>query len=86
MTWQQDNHAYWQAHKHEYPFHAVHNRLMPADDTTRPEQLNTHRHGRFIRVPTGDAVFWAFETEASRDRFLADFGGEAWYEIEGEAP
>lgn len=85
MTWQQQNHAYWQSRKADYPFHAKQTEHITAG-YTRPEQLTTARHGVFLRVPIGDAVLWGFRDEASRDRFLADFGGEAWYEIEGETP
>lgn len=85
MTWQQDNQAYWHARKADFPFHARQTEHITAG-YTRPEQLTTARHGGFLRVPIGDAVLWGFATEASRDRFVADFGGEAWYESEGATP
>lgn len=81
MTWQQDNRAYWQSRKNDYPFHAKQTEHITAG-YTRPEQLSTARHGQFIRIPLGDAVLWGFRDEASRDRFLADFGGEIL--IEGD--
>ncbi len=74
MTWQQENQAYWDEHNHEYPFWAVQTASITAGYTS-PEHLSTHRHGQFLRVPTGEKVLWGFSTEAHRDAFLQDFGG-----------
>ncbi len=70
------NDQYWDSRKGDYPFHAVQTQHVTAA-YTRPEALQTHRHGAFIRVPLGDRVLWGFETPAARDTFVADFGGEA---------
>lgn len=74
MTWQQDNADYWAAHAHEYPHWAVQTESITAG-YTRPEHLETRRHGEFLRVPTGEKVFWGFKKEVDRDAFISDFGG-----------
>ncbi len=83
MTWQQENADYWAAHCHEYPHHAVQTESITAG-YTRPEHLETRRHGAFLRCPMGTKVLWGFSTAEHRDAFLADFGGAV--HIEGETP
>lgn len=77
MTWQQDNQKYWDDHQHEYPHQAVQKEHITAN-YTRPEHLSTNRHGQFLRVPTGARVLWGFQSEAHRNAFVADFGGDVW--------
>ena len=76
MTWKA-NQQYWDDHNADYPFHAIQTEHITAS-FTKPEHLTTHRHGSFLRIPLGSHVLWGFTTEAHRDAFIADFGGEVW--------
>lgn len=75
------NADYWTANASRYPFHAIQTEHITAA-FARPEQLATNRHGSFMRVPfphaTPPHVLWGFQSEASRQAFLDDFGGEVW--------
>lgn len=77
----QTNDEYWTENSLRYPFHAIQTEHITAS-FAEPEQLTTNRHGSFIRVPfqraTPPHVLWGFTTDAHREAFLADFGGEVW--------